>query len=106
MVDGQAEVLLAGHQEVAHVAQGLEPDDVGAEQALHDGVADMPREHGPVLGRRPRDVDEVLDAQSGRRSRISPGTSTAGSPAQHDQRSVGALDLRETRPATIRFTLT
>ena len=65
MVDGESEVLLARHQEVAHVAQRLKADDVGAEQAVHDRIADVPRQHRPVLRRRPRDVHEVLDAHVG-----------------------------------------
>ena len=61
-IDSEPEVLLARHEEVAHVARRLESDDVGAEQPAHDRIADVLRQHRPVLRRRPRNVHEVLDA--------------------------------------------
>ncbi len=73
MVDGEAEVLLAGHQEVAHVAECLKADDVRTEQPVHDGVADVPRQDRPVLRRRPGDVHEVLNAHVGASLANQPG---------------------------------
>ena len=61
LVHRQPRVLLARHQEVAHVEARLEPDDVAAKQAEQDGVAHLAWQDFPVLRCRPRYVDEVLD---------------------------------------------
>jgi len=61
LVDCQSCVLLARHQEVAHVEARLEADDVAPEQAIEDCIPHLTWQHLPVLRRRPRDVDEVLD---------------------------------------------
>ncbi len=64
VVDGEAHVLLAGQQEVAHVTTRLEADDVVAEDALHDAVAHALGQDLPVLRRGPGDVHELLDARA------------------------------------------
>ena len=64
-VDLKPCILFARHQEVAHVEARLEADDVAAEQTLQDRRPHLPRQHLPVLGCRPRYVDEVLDDGSG-----------------------------------------
>ena len=61
VVDGEAEVLIAGHQEVADVEARLKPDDVAPEQPFEDRVAHGAWKHLPVLGGRPRDVHEMRD---------------------------------------------
>jgi len=49
-VDAEAEVLLAGEQEVADVTARLEADDVVAQQTVDDLVADRLGQDLPVLG--------------------------------------------------------
>ena len=61
VVDGEAEVLIARHQEVADVEARLKPDDVAPEQPFEDRVTHRARKHFPVLGGRPRDVHEMRD---------------------------------------------
>jgi hypothetical protein len=65
-VDGQPHVLLAGQQEVAHIRVGLQTDDVGREQAIHDLLAHVARQHLPVLRSRPWNMDEVLKDRIGK----------------------------------------
>ena len=60
-IDLQPGVLLARQQEVADIRVGLQTDDVGSEQAVHDLLAHIARQDFPVLRRRPRDVDEMLE---------------------------------------------
>jgi hypothetical protein len=60
-------------EEVLRTAGQLEPDQVGAEQALDQLVA--PRQLLVELGRRERDVQEEADPQMGRSWRSICGTS-------------------------------
>ena len=64
-VDAEAQVLLAGEQEVADVTARLEADDVVAQQTVDDLVADRLGQDLPVLGGWPGDVDEVLEPHLG-----------------------------------------
>ena len=61
-VDLGPDHVLAAAEEVPRPALGVEADDVVREQALVDRAADRLGQHAPVVGLRPRDVDEVGDA--------------------------------------------
>ena len=60
VVARRADEVLAAAQEAAAPAQRVEPDDVVREDPLVDLLADLEREHVPVVRLRPRDVHEVL----------------------------------------------
>jgi len=60
VIDLQVQQSLAAGQEVDAVVGGVEADDVVAEEAVKDGVADAARQHPPGIRLGPRDVDEVM----------------------------------------------
>ena len=64
-VDVSAEDVLAAVQEVPLPALGVEADDVVRKQAFVHLAPQMLRQHVPVVGLRPRDVDEVHDQRIG-----------------------------------------
>src|SRR5665213_195974 len=57
----KTQVLLTRHEKVPDIKARLEADDVAAQKAAQDCIAHALGEHLPVLRRRPRDVNEVLD---------------------------------------------
>jgi hypothetical protein len=64
-VDLRVRQVGAAPEEVRAPAARVEADDVVREQALVDRTPDAVGQHGPVVGLRPRDVDEVGERRLG-----------------------------------------
>ena len=91
VIDCEACVLVAGHQEVAHVEARLKADDVAAQQPLEDRVAHVARQHLPVLRRRPWDVHEMRDDRAGQLAPDHLRHQVELVVVDHDQRPLGQL---------------
>jgi len=61
----EVQQVLAGQQEVPGVPLGVEGHDVVGQQALDDRLADVGRQHAPVVRLRPWDVHEEVQERLG-----------------------------------------